>query len=252
MSVIYLIRRLTIHQWLAIDAEYRKPETRADAKGVGSLVFVILLLIVRWYYGRPRTFRITFGSAVRNWPFPQIWPHVYGTFTALILYFVVPSLFIYFVFRERIQDHGFTLKGIGRYKWLYLAMLIVMLPLLLIASRSPSFIAKYPLYSGAGNSWSEFFIYEFAYGLYFLALEFFFRGFMLFALARYFGAYAIFVMVIPYAMIHFGKPFAETVGSVIAGTALGTLALRTRSMFNGLFIHVAVAWSMDILAILAK
>ena len=75
---------------------------------------------------------------------------------------------------------------------------------------------------------------------------------MLFALARYVGAYAIFVMVIPYAMIHFGKPFTETLGSVIAGTALGTLALRTRSIFGGLFIHVAVAWSMDILAILAK
>ena len=75
---------------------------------------------------------------------------------------------------------------------------------------------------------------------------------MLFTMARYMGAYAIFVMVIPYAMVHFGKPFAETIGSIIAGTALGTLALRTRSIFGGVLIHIAIAWSMDILAIVAE
>ena len=74
---------------------------------------------------------------------------------------------------------------------------------------------------------------------------------MLFTLARYMGAYAIFVMVVPYVMIHFGKPLAETVGSVIAGAALGTLALRTRSIFGGVLIHVTIAWAMDISAIVA-
>ena len=32
-----------------------------------------------------------------------------------------------------------------------------------------------------------------------LALEFFFRGFLLFALKRAVGAYAIFVMIVPYS-----------------------------------------------------
>ncbi len=252
MSIITLINRITIHQWVAIDAEYREPGAGTDAKGIGSLVLVAALLTVRRYYGRSRLFRIMFGSAVRDWPFPHIWAHLYGTFSALIIYFAIPALFIWLVFREGIRDHGFRLKGIGRYKWIYVAMLAAVLPTVLIASRSPAFIAKYPFYSGAGDSPAQFLIYESAYGLYFLALEFFFRGFMLFTLARYLGAYAIFVMVIPYVMIHFGKPFAETVGSIIAGAALGTLALRTRSIFGGVFIHVVVAWSMDILAIIAK
>ena len=72
---------------------------------------------------------------------------------------------------------------------------------------------------------------------------------MLFTVARYVGSYAIFIMVIPYVMIHFGKPFAETIGAIIAGIALGTLALRTRSIFGGVLIHVTVALSMDVLAI---
>jgi len=94
--------------------------------------------------------------------------------------------------------------------------------------------------------------WELSYGIYFLVLEFFFRGFMIFSLARYLGSFSIFVMTIPYVMVHFGKPFAETLGSIIAGIFLGTLALRTRSIFGGVFIHITIAWSMDILALLQK
>ena len=41
-------------------------------------------------------------------------------------------------------------------------------------------------------------------------MEFFYRGFLLFTLERYIGVYSIFVMVIPYCMVHFGKPFVES------------------------------------------
>ena len=251
MSIVTLIHRLTVDQWTAIDAEYREPGAKTDAKGMGTLVLAAALLIVKRYYGRTKGFRLIFGGMVNDWPFPEMWPYLYGVFSSLILHFLIPSLFIYFIFHERIQDHGFRLKGIGRYKWLYLVMFLVVLPLVLMASRSPDFVRKYPLYPKAGNSWTEFLVWESAYGLYFVALEFFFRGFMLFTMARYMGAYAIFVMAAPYAMIHFGKPFAETLGSVIAGAALGTLALRTRSIFGGVLIHVTIAWAMDISAIVA-
>ena len=252
MKLIALIRRFTVDQWAAIDAEYRNPELKTDAKGIGSLLLAILMLTLRKYYGKPNTFRAIFGGMIKDWPFPVIWPYLYRRFSCLILYILIPSLFIHFVFHERIRDHGFRLKGILRYKWIYIIMLLVVLPLVGIASRSPDFIRKYPLYPGAGNSWAEFLMWEFAYGIYFVALEFLFRGFMLFTMARYLGSYAIFVMVIPYVMIHFSKPVAETIGSIIAGTALGTLALRSRSIFGGALIHIAIAWSMDILAILAS
>lgn len=252
MKITTLIRWLTVDQWAAIDAEYRQPDAKTDAKGVGVLVLASVLLILKRYYGRSRSFRFLFDGMANDWPMPKIWMYLYANAFSLIIYFVIPSLFIYFVFRERIQDHGFRLRGIWRYKWLYLAMFLIVLPLVIVASRWPDFIRKYPFYPNAGNSWSEFFIWETAYGLYFVALEFFFRGFLLFTLARYMGAYAIFVMVVPYVMIHFGKPFAETFGSVIAGAALGTLALRTRSIFGGVLIHVTIAWAMDISAIVAK
>jgi membrane protease YdiL (CAAX protease family) len=53
-------------------------------------------------------------------------------------------------------------------------------------------------------------------------------------------------------MIHFRKPLFETIGAVIAGSALGVLSLRTRSILGGFLIHVAVAISMDVAAILMR
>ena len=46
-------------------------------------------------------------------------------------------------------------------------------------------------------------------------------------------------------MVHFQKPLPETMGSIIAGLALGTLALRTSSIWGGALLHVAVALTMD-------
>ena len=63
------------------------------------------------------------------------------------------------------------------------------------------------------------------------------------------GAYAIFAMIVPYCMIHFGKPFLECLAAIVAGTVLGTLALKTRSIWCGVLIHVSVAWTMDLLSL---
>ncbi len=246
------IRRLTIEQWLAIDNEYIKSEPRSDLKCIGTIILATLILVIQKYFGQSKHFTQAFGYLVLNMPLTKLWSRLYMTSMSLILYMLIPYLFIRFVFKERMRDHGFTLKGFSRYVPMYLIMLAVMLPILIGVSFSERFYRHYPLYSGAGESAIGFAIWEVAYGLYFLALEFFLRGFMVFALTRYIGSYAIFVMVVPYVMIHFGKPVAETIGSIIAGTALGTLSLRTRSIFGGVLIHVAVAWGMDILAMLQK
>jgi membrane protease YdiL (CAAX protease family) len=57
------------------------------------------------------------------------------------------------------------------------------------------------------------------------------------------------VMIVPYCMIHYGKPMPETLGAIGAGLILGTLAMRTRSIWGGVLIHVGVATTMDVLAL---
>jgi membrane protease YdiL (CAAX protease family) len=56
-------------------------------------------------------------------------------------------------------------------------------------------------------------------------------------------------MALPYCMIHYGKPYLEANGAIVAGVVLGSLAMRTRSIYAGFLVHITVALSMDFLAL---
>ena len=55
---------------------------------------------------------------------------------------------------------------------------------------------------------------------------------------------------VPYCMIHFTKPLIEVIAALPAGLVLGLFAMRARSIWGGVLLHVAVAWLMDALALL--
>ena len=119
----------------------------------------------------------------------------------------------------------------------------------------PSFQQTYPIYRpgfvGAATGWPLWLtwpVHETSYAMRFVSVEFFFRGFMVHGTKHRFGSMAIFVMMVPYCMIHFGKPMAETFGAIGAGLVLGFTSLKTRSIWLGAAIHIGVAWTMDTLA----
>jgi membrane protease YdiL (CAAX protease family) len=87
--------------------------------------------------------------------------------------------------------------------------------------------------------------WELAYAAQFIGLEFFFRGFIVHGIKHRFGVYAVFVSMVPYVQIHFGKPMPEATASLIAGIVLGYMSLVTRSVWLGAALHIGVAWGMD-------
>jgi hypothetical protein len=243
------LRRLTVEQWQAIDAE-RRDKTLPSHEAALILLTAAIALILPRYFGQEGFWSNTkaLSALSADWPHRDLWPRVYWGAFKLVNYGLVPVLCIKLVLKGRIRDFGLRFVREPKAWLLYLGMLLLVLPLAYVASTTDAFLQTYPKYRAAGASWFQFFAWELAYGFQFFMLEFFFRGFLIFALARYIGSLAIFVMVVPYAMIHFGKPFAECLGSVIAGTALGTIALRTGSIYGGVFVHCGVAWSMDLFA----
>jgi membrane protease YdiL (CAAX protease family) len=56
-------------------------------------------------------------------------------------------------------------------------------------------------------------------------------------------------MAVPYCMIHYGKPYLEANGAIVAGVVLGSLAMRTRSIYAGFLVHISVAAGMDFLSL---
>ncbi|TNF29512.1 MAG: CPBP family intramembrane metalloprotease [Deltaproteobacteria bacterium] len=171
-----------------------------------------------------------------------------GAFTA---YFCVPALIVTRLFGHRLSDYGLSFKGIRNHLWVYFVLFLPVFGMVLMVASAPDFQAKYPFYRDPVGV-ADLVVWECFYALQFFSLEFFFRGFLIHGLKDRMGRYAIFVMVVPYTMIHFSKPFYESLGAIGAGSILGLLSLRTGSIFGGWLIHVGVALSMDIAALLHR
>jgi hypothetical protein len=246
------INHLFLDPLAAIDAQYRT-ESLPSFKPAAILVTAALALVVPHFFGRPHHFE-RIGWLVewtRGLPYPDLHEHLYWAGFKFINYGLIPAVCIKLVLREKIRDHGLKFVREPKIWLLYLGMVLLVLPLTYFASTTEAFLRTYPKYPASDDSLLAIAIWEVAYGFQFFMLEYFFRGFLLFALARYIGWLAIFVMIVPYAMIHFGKPFAECLGSILAGIALGTVSLRTGSIYGGVAVHCAVAWSMDLFAMVA-
>lgn len=168
-----------------------------------------------------------------------------------LIYLVIPALVVKLVFRDSLADYGLKLRGAFGGAWVYLLMYVAIAGPVLWASSEDSFRRTYPFYHVEEGApfWPRMIYWEALYALQFVALEFFFRGFLLHGCRKRFGAYAIFAMVVPYCMIHFGKPMLETLGAIAAGVILGYMSLRTRSIWLGAALHIAVAWTMDAAAV---
>jgi len=234
-----------------------------DWEVAGVLVLVAVVLTLQEYLLRPLEYAGFLGwvegsfSGLINaetWMSPENYSFgflLYWACGQTLLYVVPPIIFIRFVCKKSLGDYGVKLKGVFSLWWMYILMLAVMLPIVFVVSRSDGFQATYPFFEPLPNEplWPRFWIWEVAYFLQFVGLEFFFRGFLLHGIRRRFGAYAIFVMMVPYCMIHFGKPMPETFAAIFAGIILGFMSLKTRSIWMGAALHVTVALTMDTCAL---
>lgn len=169
-----------------------------------------------------------------------------------VFYVIGPLLIIRFGWNADVRDFGLKLRIESGFWKLLAACTAVMLPLVYLMSLTAGFAAKYPflrIYNGEPYIGRTLLIWELIYFVQFFGLEFFFRGFLVHSLKRSLGLYSIFVMTVPYCMIHFGKPPAETMAAIAAGIFLGWLSYRNGSIWLGLVLHCTVAFSMDLMAL---
>ena len=198
--------------------------------------------------------QIGFGDSLSNltekitsYPDFQLLDLIYWALCSFFFYFLVPISLIKWGFKENLSEYGLGFSGVLSGFKLYFVFLLFMLPLVWILSYTDSFQNTYPFYRVDYNhaSIKHLLIWEGFYFLQFVGLEFFFRGFMVHALKKQFGLYSILIMMIPYCMIHFGKPLPETVGAIFAGIILGILSMKSNSIWLGVMLHFSVAIAMD-------
>jgi membrane protease YdiL (CAAX protease family) len=170
----------------------------------------------------------------------------------LIGFLALPAIVMSLLPGKRLRDCNLGFRGFREHFWIYVGLYGAVLPVIWLVSLSPTFYTFYPMYGQAGRSGFDLLLWEGMYAGQFVALEFFFRGFLVGGLGRYIGILAVPVSVMPYMMIHFTKPLPEAAASVVAGFVLGYLAWKTKSIWGGVCVHCAVAATMDLLALAHK
>ena len=78
--------------------------------------------------------------------------------------------------------------------------------------------------------------------------EFLVRGFLMFALVRSIGPIGVVVAVVPFVMVHIGKPDLEVISTLGGGLVFGWLNWRTGSIWASAAYHVAIQTTVIVAA----
>jgi len=222
-------------------------------KAAAICVTACLALLFVEFVGRPVAFQYFLPQYGKL--FDSYWPlraKAWWIGCTIIGYVVFPAVVMSVSRGVRLGDCNLGWRGFAEHWRIYAGLYALVLPVIWIVSLSPDFYTFYPMYSDAGRSWFDLLSWEGMYLAQFIALEFFFRGFLVGGLSKYIGALAVPVSVMPYMMIHFSKLWPEATASIVAGLVLGYLAWKTKSIWGGVCVHCAVAMTMDLLALAHK
>lgn len=215
-------------------------------KEVFIFISVAVITFLSMYYASPNFFRRVFETTDTKFYSTLYWFSADG-----FLMLIVPLILIPLVLKGKPADYGFRL---GDYKFglkSSLLFIVVMLPFLWFASGSKSFAGTYPQGGPfVRENISVLLYYELFVGFYMLAWEFFWRGYMMFGLKQKFGYYAIFIQMLPFFILHRGKPDIETFASIFGGLILGVQAWRANSFIYCFLVHWSVMIFVDVISVL--
>lgn len=224
----------------------------------GAVIFTLF-----WHFGRVDAWRRWWAPIVTHeGEYAPIYSFMYFASCAVLFRTVVPFGFARLALGLRPGQLGLFAPGndhpaVVQPIWpVYLVLFLFVLPFVIGVADTAAFQAKYPMaramIQDGALRLDHLVVYEAFYLLIFVSGEGFWRGYLTFGAERDLGLYSLAFMAVPYVTAHYGKPLAETLGAIAAGTVLGWLALKHRSVWLGVAIHYAVAVSMDLLAIRAR
>lgn len=219
-----------------------------DKKTVTIFLSVAILQSISFYFTSRSFFRQNFFFQYQDHPNINLLEFLYWFIGDFITLFILTILVIKFLLKENILNYGLKFgdyhSGVF-YSGIFVSIMII---IIWFVSAQSGFAEKYPHLDDAKRSWNIFLIYEIGMLLYMFAWEFIWRGFMLFGLEPKFGFYSVLIQMIPFVILHNGKPFLETFGAIFGGIALGILALRTRSIYYCVVTHIGVMFSIDLIS----
>ncbi|AFK23296.1 CPBP family archaeomyxosortase MrtA [Pyrococcus sp. ST04] len=148
-----------------------------------------------------------------------------------LVYFLVPLTLVLAL--------GLNPKDVGIKKpksWKTTAILLGIAAILsFIGLLDESMKSYYPRFSY--SNWLDFIWKEIVFGIVMFSHEAFFRGFLLFPMAKKNPRIAILYQDIPYTLIHIGKPSIEIPYAFLAGIIFAKIDLKEESILPSFLIH---------------
>jgi membrane protease YdiL (CAAX protease family) len=155
---------------------------------------------------------------------------------------LVPLLIVLLVLRDRPSRYGLRLGDWRAGAAIALGGCTVMTPIVLALAGMPAFAGYYAPQAASAPD------VVLTTALEVIPAEFFYRGFLLFALVRVAGPVAVVVATLPFAFAHLGKPEVETLSTLVGGALYGWLDWRTGSV---LWSGVAHTWILSLIVVAA-
>ncbi|MFK7910523.1 MAG: CPBP family intramembrane glutamic endopeptidase [Akkermansiaceae bacterium] len=219
-----------------------------------SLTYTALAMVAIYYFGKSNHAMEYFPEQMaqhKEAAALSFYGMLYWILAGVGVYLMVPWLFIY-LRGEKLRDYGVRLPSSYGHLWIYGAMLVIVIIMAYFASFRPSFLKIYPYYQYFQEEPLFYAMFWAGRCVRFFALEFFFRGYLLFSLKPKFGDASFFISMVPYCMLHFGKPVPETLFAIVGGIIFCWIAARTKSIWGAVVLHVSLALAMDFFAIAQK
>ncbi len=154
--------------------------------------------------------------------------------STFLYYGVFPLLVILLILRKNPVKFGLG-TGSPRIWGFYVAVICAIAAAVLYAASFDTSLQSYYL-KGDFNFWD----YLWSQCLILSASEFMYRGFLLFGLKEKFGEGSILIQVVPFVLLHLGKPELETVSTILTGILFGWVAYRGRSFWPAFIIHMFI------------
>lgn len=154
---------------------------------------------------------------------------------SLVYWGLVPLIFGMLVTRKNPLKLGL---GLGNFRYwipVSLLFLVIALPIVYVSGSAGSFQNYY-----AANQNFDLSEYIWRMSLYMIGWEFFYRGFMTLGLKDSLKEGAILVQMIPFTLLHLGKPMAESIACIPSGLIWGYIAYKGESFWPAFFMHMAV------------
>jgi len=160
----------------------------------------------------------------------------------LVLLGALPLLIVLLGFRDRPSRYGLKAGDWRAGAAIAIAGCALMTPVVVAITRVPAFAGYYgPQAAGPLDV-------VLTTALEVIPAEFLYRGFLLFALLRVIGPFAVVIATLPFAFAHLGKPEVETLSTLGGGLLYGWLDWRTGSV---IWSGLAHTWILSLAVIAA-